>query len=287
MEKTVTLNNGLPIPQIGTGTYMLTDHEECKKSVLNALKIGYRHVDTAQMQMYRNESAVGEAIKESGVPREDIFITTKIWVTDYGNGKTKEAIQRSLNALQIDYIDSVLLHQPFNDYIGAWKELEEAVRAGTIKSIGISNFDIRRTQEILNIAKIIPTVNQVECHPYSQQNELRSFLAQQDILIEAWYPLGHGDKKLINEPTFGKIAKKYGKSNVQVILRWHIQKGHIVFPKASNPAHGKDNMNIFDFSLTDDEMAQITALDKKKPYDNSPEFLKKIVFRFLGPSKKS
>ena len=272
------LSSGYKIPQIGIGVFMVRDHEECKKSVMNALKSGYRHIDTAQL--YKNEKAVGEAMKESGVAREDIFLTTKIWTTNYGYEKTKSAIKDSLDILQVEYIDLMLLHQQFEDYIGAWKALEEAVDEGKIRSIGISNFKISRVQEILDIARIKPVVNQVECHPYAQQKELSAFLKKNDILMEAYYPLGHGDKKLLSDPVFSELAKRYGKSNVQIILRWHIQMRNIVFPKSTNPAHINSNIDIFDFELSKKDMEKIAMLDKNKQYFNIPEWLQRIIFKF-------
>lgn len=272
------LSSGYKIPQLGIGVFMVSDHNECKKSVLNALKSGYRHIDTAQA--YKNEKAVGEAMRDSGIAREDIFLTTKIWVTNYGYEKAKKAIQNSLDTLQVDYIDLMLLHRPFEDYIGAWKALEEAVDEGKIRSIGISNFKICQVQEILNIARIKPVVNQVECHPYAQQKELSAFLKKNDIFMEAWYPLGHGDKKLVSEPVFTELAKKYGKSNIQIILRWHIQMKNIIFPKSTNLSHIKSNLDIFDFELTKAEMGKIDSMDKNKVYFNIPEWLQKIMSKF-------
>ena len=273
------LSSGYKIPQIGIGVFMVRDHHECKKSVLDALKSGYRHIDTAQV--YKNEKAVGEAMRESGIAREDIFLTTKIWATYYGYEKVKKAIQVSLNTLQVDYIDLMLLHQPFEDYIGAWKALEDAVEEGIIRSIGVSNFKMSQVQEILDIARIKPAVNQVECHPYAQQKELEGFLRKNGILMEAWYPLGHGDKKLLSDPAFTEMAIKYGKSNAQIILRWHIQMGNIVFPKSTNPVHIKSNFDIFDFKLTQEDMEEIAALDKNKLYFNIPEWLQRIMFKLM------
>lgn len=249
-----------------------------KKSVLTALGNGYRHIDTAQL--YKNEKAVGEAIKESGIPREEIYLTTKIWTTNFGHEKASKAIPKSIEALGVEYIDLLLLHQQFEDYIGAWKALEEAVDTGLVRSIGISNFNMKRTQEILDIARIKPVINQIEVHPYYQQNEMKEFLAKNSILTEVWYPLGHGDKKLLAEPLFVSLASKYKKSVAQVILRWHIQKGHIVFPKSTNKEHIKSNIDIFDFSLSNEDMAQIDAMDKNKSYFNMPEWLERFMYKF-------
>jgi len=273
------LNNGYAIPPLGNGVFMIPDHEECKNSVKAALEAGYRLIDTAQL--YKNEKAVGEAIKESGIPREEIFLTTKIWPNNYGYEKAKRAIQASLDTLGVDYIDLMLLHQQLEDYIGAWKALEEAVGEGKIQSIGISNFKINTVQKLLDVAKIKPVVDQVECHPYFQQNELRAFLKKNDILLEAWYPIGHGDKKMLGDPVLAEIATAHGKSIVQVILRWHIQVGNIAIPKSTNPAHIKSNLEIFDFALSEEEMKKIGALDKNRGYYNLPDWVQRILFKFI------
>lgn len=273
------LNNGYAIPQLGSGVFMIADHEECKASVKTALDNGYRLIDTAQF--YKNEKAVGEAIKESGIPREEIFLTTKIWPTNYGYEKAKRAIQASLDTLGVDYIDLMLLHQQLEDYIGAWKALEEAVGEGKIRSIGVSNFKIGTMQKLLAVAKIKPVVDQVECHPYFQQKELREFLKKNDILLEAWYPIGHGDKKMLGEPVLGEIAAAHGKSIVQAILRWHMQVGNIAIPKSTNPAHIQSNLEIFDFTLSQEEMEKISALDKNRGYYNLPDWVQRILFKFI------
>ncbi len=273
------LNNGYAIPQLGSGVFMIADHEECKTSVKTALDNGYRLIDTAQF--YKNEKAVGEAIKESGIPREEIFLTTKIWPNNYGYEKAKRAIQASLDTLGVDYIDLMLLHQQLEDYIGAWKALEEAVGEGKIRSIGVSNFKISTMQKLLAVAKIKPVVDQVECHPYFQQKELREFLKENSILLEAWYPIGHGDKKMLGEPVLREIAAAHGKSIVQAILRWHIQVGNIAIPKSTNPAHIKSNLDIFDFTLSPEEMEKISALDKNRGYYNLPDWVQRILFKFI------
>lgn len=275
---TLKMNNGYEIPQMGFGVYLIWDYEECKRAVLAALADGCRHIDTAQL--YKNERAVGDAIRESGIPREEIFLTTKIWCTNFGYEKAKAAIDKSLKRLKVNYIDLMLLHQQFEDYLGAWKALEEAVDAGKIHSIGISNFNLKRTREILDNARIKPVVNQVECHPYYQRNDMREFLKKQDILMEVWYPLGHGDKKLLSEPVFTEIGTAHNKSVAQVILRWHLQKGNIVFPKSTNPQHIKENMNIYDFELSEDEMQKIDSIDKNKSYFNWPEWLERFMYKF-------
>lgn len=262
----LTLNNGERIPQFGLGVYMVQGDENTEKACLEALKTGYRHIDTAHA--YQNERGVGSAVKKSGVDRDEIFITSKLWPSEYGEGKTMSGIDKMLKRLDTDYVDLLLLHQQFGDYVGAWKDMEKAVTMGKVKSIGLSNFESERLEEIIEIAKIKPAVLQVECHPYYQQNELKKRVAHCQTVIESWYPIGHGDKALISEPAFTELAEKYGKSNVQIILRWHIQEGNIVIPKSTNPHHIKDNINIFDFELTDDEMAKIKALDKNQRFFN-------------------
>ena len=262
----VTLNDKTKIPQFGLGVYMVPEGDQTVNAVLDALKMGVRHIDTAHA--YQNERSVGKAVKLSGIPREEIWITTKLWPSEYGEGKTAAAIEKMLERLDTEYIDLLLLHQQFGDYLGAWKDMEKAVRDGKVKSIGISNFESERLEEICEAATIKPSVLQVECHPYYQQNTLKERLAPYGTVIESWYPIGHGDKRLINEPVFSKLAEKYGKSNVQIILRWHIQEGNIVFPKTTNPQHMKDNFNIFEFELTEDVMNEIRSLDSGKRFFN-------------------
>ena len=261
MEQTyITLNDGNKIPQFGLGVFQISGDEKTKEACLEAFKLGYRHVDTAHA--YQNERGVGQAVKESGIPREEIWITSKLWPSEYGEGKTAKAIDKMLERLQTDHIDLLLLHQQFGDYLGAWKDMEKAVAEGKVKSIGLSNFESERLEEVLAAATIKPSVLQVECHPYYQQNDLKKRIAPFNTVIESWYPLGHGDAALIEEAVFTKLAEKYGKTNAQIILRWHIQEGIIVFPKSSNPVHIKENIDIFDFELTEEEMNEIRQLDK-------------------------
>lgn len=266
MQTYITLNDGTKIPQFGLGVYMIPEGEETYKAVFDALKMGIRHIDTAHA--YQNERSVGQAVKDSGIPREDVWITTKLWPHEYGEGKTTVAIEKMLERLGTDYIDLLLLHQQFGDYLGAWKDMQKAVRAGKVKSIGISNFESERLEELCESAEIKPSVLQVECHPYYQQNALKKRIEKYGTVIESWYPIGHGDQGLINESVFTRLAEKYGKSNVQIILRWHIQEGTIVFPKTTNPQHMKDNFDIFDFELTANEMAEIRKLDCGKRFFN-------------------
>ena len=256
----ITLNDGNKIPQFGLGVFQIPGDEKTKEACLEAFKLGYRHIDTAHA--YQNERGVGQAVKESGIPREEIWITSKLWPSEYGEGKTAKAIDKMLERLQTDHIDLLLLHQQFGDYLGAWKDMEKAVAESKVKSIGLSNFESERLEEVLAAATINPSVLQVECHPYYQQNDLKKRIAPYNTVIESWYPLGHGDAALIEEPVFTKLAEKYGKTNAQIILRWHIQEGIIVFPKSSNPVHIKENIDIFDFELTEEEMNEIRQLDK-------------------------
>ena len=266
----LTLNNGVKIPQFGIGVFLIDGDDKTEKAVLEALKMGYRHIDTAHA--YFNEIGVGTAIKKSGIPRKDIFVTSKLWPTEYGEGLTYNAVTKMLKRFELDYIDMVLLHHPMKDYVGAWKDLEKLNKEGKVKCIGISNFDkdYKRLEELLKNATIKPAVCQSECHPYNTLQKLRKELDPYKTIIEAYYPIGHGDKGLINEEIFTKIGKKYKKSNVQIILRWHIQYGNIVIPKSSNPTHLKENFDIFDFELTKEEMEEIKKLDKGKYYFDVP-----------------
>ena len=267
-----TLNNGIKMPMAGIGTFLLTP-DEAETSVLSALQCGYRLIDTANA--YVNEKAVGRAMRKSGIPRDEIFLETKLWPSFY---EQEDAVEKTLQRLGTDYIDLLLIHQPAGNYVAGYRLMEKAYKEGKVRAIGLSNFTPEQVQEVLDICEVKPAVLQTEVHPYSQEKKLKEFLDKEDIVIQAWYPLGHGDKALIQEPLFTEFGKKYGKSNAQIILRWHIQAGNIVIPGSKNPAHIKDNFNLFDFALTDDEMAKITALDKQKRYYTStPEMLKKYA----------
>lgn len=267
-----TLNNGIKMPMAGIGTFLLTP-DEAEASVLSALQCGYRLIDTANA--YVNEKAVGRAMRKSGIPRDEIFLETKLWPSFY---EQEDAVEKTLQRLGTDYIDLLLIHQPAGNYVAGYRLMEKAYKEGKVRAIGLSNFTPEQVQEILDICEVKPAVLQTEVHPYSQEKELKEFLDKEGIVIQAWYPLGHGDKALIQEPLFTEFGKKYGKSNAQIILRWHIQAGNIVIPGSKNPAHIKDNFDLFDFALTDDEMAKITALDKQKRYYTStPEMLKKYA----------
>lgn len=254
------LNNDLEMPVVGIGTFCLSP-DEAYNSVLEALKLGYRLIDTANA--YCNEKSVGKAMKGSGVAREDIFLSTKIWASEYLNDN---AVDETLNRLGVDYIDLLFLHQPCANYMHAYKNLEKAYKAGKIKAIGISNFEGRYIDDLLESCEIVPQVIQVEAHPYYTQQELRATLDKHDIKLMSWYPLGHGDASLINEPVFKKLGEKYGKTSAQICLRWHIDMGFIVIPGSKNPKHIADNFDILDFALTAEEMAEIAKLDKGERY---------------------
>jgi len=268
----VTLNNGVKMPMAGIGTFLLSP-DEAEASVLSALQCGYRLIDTANA--YVNEKAVGRAMKRSGMKREEIFLETKLWPSFY---EQDDAVDKTLARLDTDYIDLLLIHQPAGNYIAGYRQMEKAYKEGKVRAIGLSNFNEAQIREILEICEVKPSVLQTEVHPYSQEKALKQFLAQEGMVIQAWYPLGHGDKALINEPLFTELAQKYGKSNVQIILRWHIQDGNIVIPGSKNTEHIRDNFDLFDFSLSDEEMAKIAAMDQKKRYYTStPEMLRKYA----------
>ncbi len=257
----ITLNNGQKIPQLGFGVYCIPP-AETEQCVLEALKIGYRHIDTAHM--YGNEKEVGSAIKKSGIPRNEIFITSKLWISEYGEGKTLQAIDKMLKRLDLEYIDLILLHFPFNDYMGAYKDLEKAYEQGKVKSIGISNFENQKLEELCDAAKIKPVLNQIELHPYFQQNELRQRMDKYNTKTEAWAPLGHAMTKIFDEEIIKKLAEKYKKSPAQIILRWDIQRGIITIPKSQKKERIKENFQIFDFEMTEDEIKEIDVLNGKQ-----------------------
>ena len=256
------LNNGKTIPQLGYGTYCIEGDEKTENCVLEALKIGYRHIDTAHA--YQNEKGVGSAIKKSGIPRNEIFLTSKLWITDYGEGKTLEAIDKMLKRLDTDYIDLLLLHFPFNDYLGAYKDMEKAFENGKVKSIGISNFEDNKFEDFLGKIKVKPVLNQIETHPYFMNKDLRERCLKNNIKIEAWAPIGHGMIEFDKENVLNDLGKKYNKSVYQIVLRWHIQKGVIIIPKSVRSEKIKENFEIFDFNLTDEEVNQIDNLDGTK-----------------------
>jgi diketogulonate reductase-like aldo/keto reductase len=260
----IKLYNGHTIPQFGIGVFQIKDNDECERVCLEAFKRGYRHIDTAHI--YGNEKGVGAAVKKSGIPREQFFITTKLWIGDFGEGKSLREVDEMLKRLDTNYIDLLLLHWPKGDYIGAYKDMEKAYNQGKVRSIGLSNFTEKQIEEIMSMCTVKPAIDQIELHPYGQRREVVDLCNKYNIKVEAWYPLAHGEKELLENPIFTRIGKKYNKTNAQVILRWHIQKGYIIFPRSRNPAHIAENINIFDFNLTKDEMDEIDSLDKQKLY---------------------
>lgn len=275
--ESVVLNSNHIMPSLGLGLYLVTDVSECQRSVETALGLGYRLLDTAAT--YGNERAVGRGIAASGIARDEIFVTTKIWPSDYGHERAGSAIARSLDRLGTGYIDLLMLHQPFADYQGSWKALEDAVTGGSVRSIGVSNFRIGDLEKLLRVATVPPAVDQVERHPYFQQKGLAAFLARDAIVPEAWYPLGHGSKNLLSEPVFVQLAGEHGKTPAQIILRWHVQSGFVAIPKSTNPRHIEQNAGIFDFALTDAEMASVAAIDRNKPSFRVPRWLLSAVTR--------
>ena len=266
------LNNGVKMPMAGIGTFLLSP-DEAEASVLSALQCGYRLIDTANA--YVNEKAVGRAMKRSGLNREEIFLETKLWPSFY---EQDDAVDKTLARLDTDYIDLLLIHQPAGNYIAGYRQMEKAYKEGKVRAIGLSNFNESQIREILEICEVRPSVLQTEVHPYSQEKALKQFLAQEGMVIQAWYPLGHGDKALLNEPLFAALGEKYGKSTAQIILRWHMQDGNIVIPGSKNPDHIKSNFSLFDFALTGDEMTRIAALNQdKRYYTSTPELLARYV----------
>ncbi len=259
MEKLV-LNNGVEMPNFGLGTYLIKP-EDAEVTVREGLKMGYRLIDTANA--YSNERAVGRGIKALGVDRKGIFLSTKLWITEYEN---ENAVDETLERLGVDYIDSLFIHQPGGNYMARYRMLEKAYKEGKIKAIGISNFEGKYIEEILEKCEIKPQVIQVEAHPYFTQDELRKTLDKENIKLMSWYPLGHGDSNLMNEEVFASLANKYNKTPAQIILRWHTQMGFIVIPGTKNVDHVRENFDIFDFKLTDDEMKEIEKVNKNERY---------------------
>ena len=266
----VQLNNGQWMPRFGIGTYNVPGDSVAEDAVAYALKCGYRHIDTAHA--YRVERGVGKAVKESVIPRSEIWITSKLWPSEFGEGKTMEAIDKMLERLQTDYIDLLYVHQPMGDYRGAWRDMEKAVRQGKVRSLGISNFDASDSlfNDIMEFAEIKPAVMQIECHPYAQRKEWQQKTRQHNIQLECWFPLGGemSNGALFKDPTIQKIAKVHGKSPAQIIIRWHIQEGFSVIPGATRHDYIKENISVFDFYLTDEEMAQMRSLNKEKRFFN-------------------
>lgn len=270
--KYAELNNGVKMPMEGVGTFLMTP-DETEASALSALESGYRLIDTANA--YCNEKAVGRAMKRSGLPREEIFLETKLWPAFY---EQEDAVEKTLERLGTDYIDLLLIHQPAGNYHAGYRLMEKAYKEGKVRAIGISNFTKDQVEELLSACEVKPTVLQTELHPHNQEPELKKFLSENGIVPQAWYPLGHGDKALGAEPLFSELGKKYGKTNQQIILRWHIQTGNIVIPGSKNPEHIKSNFDLFDFALTDEEMARIAQINKNvRYYTSTPELLKQYA----------
>ena len=254
-----TLNNGVKMPVVGFGVFQVKDEEECKRVVLDAIDAGYRLIDTAQS--YGNEEAVGKAIQETNVPREELFITTKVWISNYGYEKAKASVEESLKKMQLDYLDLVLLHQPFKDYHGAYRALIDLYKEGKIKAIGVSNFYPNVLTNFCEIVKVKPVVNQVELHPYYTQEKALETMKYYNVVPEAWAPLGGGRYNPFEDEMLKRIATKYNKSVGQVILRWNIQRGVVVIPKSTHVERIKENIDVFDFELNEEEMKQISSLD--------------------------
>lgn len=261
MEK-VILNDGNYIPAVGFGVFRIPSDGSTYRAVREAIDAGYRHIDTAAA--YFNEGEVGRAVKESGIPREEIFLTSKLWLQDYGYEPARKGIETSLNKLGAEYIDLYLLHQPYGDVVGAWKALEDAQKAGRLRSIGVSNMTPKIWNAFVPQFNTLPAVDQVECNPYFQQRELRAILEPLNVKIEAWGPLGQGSEQLFKEPVIAALAEKYQRDAGQIILRFELQEGIIVLPKSVKPARMQSNLNVFDFSLTEEEMNRMRALDKGK-----------------------
>ncbi|MEK3862130.1 aldo/keto reductase [Paenibacillus sp. FSL L8-0493] len=260
--QTVTLNNGVEMPILGFGVYQMNDASECEQSVYEAIMAGYRLIDTAAA--YQNEEAVGRAIKRSGVPREEIFITTKLWIQDAGYERTKKAFAKSLDRLQVDYLDLYLIHQPFGDVYGSWRAMEELYREGKIKAIGVSNFQMDRLIDLISHNEITPAINQIETHPFQQQIESANYMKEKNVQIESWGPFAEGRNNLFNNEVLVSIAEKYQKSVAQVVLRWLTQRGVIAIPKSTHKERIIENFNIFDFELNQEDLETIATLDTKQ-----------------------
>lgn len=280
--ETIKLNNGIEMPILGFGVFQIPDQKECEKSVIDAIETGYRLIDTAAS--YMNEAAVGNAVKASGVSREELFITTKLWVQDTGYEKTKQAFEKSLNKLQLDYLDLYLIHQPYGDVHGSWRAMEELYKAGKVRAIGVSNFQPDRVMDLIVFNEIVPAVNQIETHPFNQQVETQKFLIENKVQIESWGPFAEGRNNLFQNELLLSIAAKYNKSLAQVVLRWLTQRGVVAIPKSVRKERMEENFNIFDFELSAEDMTAITTLDMKASsfFDHrDPEIIKWMGSRKL------
>lgn len=263
-ESTLSLPDGTLIPQLGFGVYQLTDPEECKQAVKSALDIGYRHFDTASA--YKNEEMLGDVFKEHGVSRDELYITTKCWISDFGKTKTRQSLEKSLRDLQMEYVDLYLLHWPEDSsMMEAWESMVEMQAEGKIKSIGVSNFSISRFEDFFfQHTDVVPAINQVESHPKLRQSKLQTYCKTKDIILEAYSPLGRGNKEILEDPALKEIAASTGKSTAQVILRWHLQQGRVVIPKSANPVRIQENFDLFDFRLSDEQLTVMDELDEDK-----------------------
>lgn len=259
---TMTLNNGVVMPMLGFGVYQMNDAAECEAAVVEALRVGYRLIDTAAA--YGNEEAVGRAIAKSAVPREELFVTTKLWLSDAGYEKTKRAFERSLARLQLDYLDLYLIHQPYGDVYGAWRAMEELYEAGRIRAIGVSNFHPDRVMDLIVHNRVVPAVNQIETHPFCQQTATAEFLRENGVQIESWGPFAEGRNNLFADPVLSQVAAKHGRSVAQIVLRWLLQRGVVAIPKSVRPERIAENFRVFDFELDAEDMAAIAALDTGK-----------------------
>lgn len=268
----LTLNTGNTIPQLGLGVFKIDDDAECERVVLDALELGYRHIDTAMI--YRNEAAVGRALAQSGIPRDELFVTTKVWNSDQGKDEAPAALATSLDLLGLDYVDLYLIHWPAPSrgrYVETWLALEDLAAQGLIKAIGVSNFEPEHLEDILEAGSVVPAINQVELHPAFQQRTVRAFGEERGILTEAWGPLGQGKYELAELPGLNDLAKKHGKSIQQIVLRWHIQEGVIVFPKSVRKERLAENLDVFDFELDSDDMAAMVAMDSGRRVGTHPD----------------
>jgi diketogulonate reductase-like aldo/keto reductase len=277
-QPVVTLNNGVDIPALGFGVWQIDDLKVCEEAVVKAIHTGYRMIDTASI--YLNEKAVGNAVKNSGVKRDELFITSKLWVQDHGYENAKAAFQRTLDRLQLDYLDMYLIHWPYGDFLGAWKALEELYHEGKIKAIGVCNFTVEKLEELKANSTVLPVINQIELHPIFQQKEMQAYDRENNIVTQPWSPLGNGNAELLQNPALKSIAEKYNKTVAQVILRWHLQEGFVIIPKSITPSRIEENFNVFDFELTEDEMNVVRSLDtgKRLFFDpKDPEWEQKML----------